>query len=72
MPQIDPKITFYIGLVTCVALILSTATVWTGAIPAGYVDEVVAWNGLIGKIGTGVMTFLSGVSSAAPGPLASK
>jgi len=68
--QVDPKLTFYIGLITCIALVGSNASMWAGAIPQEYVKGVAQWNDIIGTVGTAVMTFLSGVSSNKPGPLA--
>lgn len=70
--EIDPKITFYLGLITCIALILSNGTIWVGALSDAYVPAVTAWSSIIGQVGTGVMTFLTGMSSAAHerGPIA--
>lgn len=68
--QVDPKVTFYVGLVTTVCLVLSNGSIWTGAVPADFVAYLASWNNIISTIGTAVMTFLSGVSSNKTGPLA--
>lgn len=68
--QVDPKVTFYIGLATCVALVCSTASVWAGWLPDAWVPVAVGVNSLVGKIGTAVMTFLSGIASSERGPIA--
>ena len=72
MPQVDPKVTFYIGLITCIALVASNGSLWTGAIPEYLIHFVTAWNNIFATVGTAVMTFLSGISSSKAGPLASK
>ena len=72
MNAVDPKVTFYIGLVTCIALVASNASLWTGAVPEFLVHYLAAWNNIAATIGTAVMTFLSGISSSKSGPLASK
>lgn len=69
--QVDPKVTWYIGLGTCIALVLSNASIWTGAVPADFVHYLTSWNNLIGQLGTAVMTFLAGASSPKAGPLVS-
>jgi hypothetical protein len=67
--QVDPRVGFWLGLVTCVCLALSNGSVWADMIPADYVPMVKAWNGTIGLIGTTVLTFLHGYSGSETGPL---
>lgn len=68
MPQVDPKIAFWIGAVTTIALLMSQAGVWTNAIPESWIPIVVAWNKIIGTVGNGMMTVLAGLASAQHGP----
>jgi hypothetical protein len=69
---VDPKITTYIGLVTCIAMVLATASLWTGWIPDNVAIVIVGVTNVVAKIGVAVMTYLSSVSSSARGPVAMK
>jgi hypothetical protein len=62
-PQVDPKIAFYIGGITTIALLLAQASLWADAIPAAAIPAVVAWSKIIGTIGNGLMTILAGLAS---------
>lgn len=68
--SVDPKISFVLGIITTIALAISTGTVHlTNAIPEAWIPTVVAWNGIIAFIGTAVMTALAGFSSHEQGPI---
>ena len=67
--KIDPRITFYVGLITCVSMILGNVAIWTGAVPDEAAHAAASWMNIIGTVGTGVMTYLTGYSSSAVGPL---
>jgi hypothetical protein len=66
---VDPKVSFWIGLITVVALVLGNGAVWTDVVPNAWIPMIKSVNGLIGLIGTTVLTYLHGVSAAKQGPL---
>jgi len=68
--NIDPKWPFWIGLVTTVALVGANGSVWTGILPDTMVNTVSHSSNLLGTLGTAMLTFLTGASSNAKGPLA--
>ena len=68
--SIDPRISFWLGLITTIALALSNGSVWSDLIPVAWVPAIKGWNALIGLLGTAVLTFLHGYSSDKGGPLA--
>jgi hypothetical protein len=68
--EVSPKVTFYIGLVSTVAMVCATSAIWAGWIPEPAVAIIVGANNAVAKIGLAVMTFLSGVSGSQHGPIA--
>lgn len=69
--KVSPTVTFWIALITTIAQGVASGTVHlTGLIPADSIPTVTGWLGLIVFINMSFLTALSGVSSAAPGPLA--
>lgn len=68
--EVDPKITFWIGVATTVCLAVGTGAVsFTNAISADWVPAIVAWNKILGFVGNSVMTALIGFSGAQHGPI---
>lgn len=62
--QVDPKISFWLGVVTTVALLIGQGTLsLTDAIPLDWIPSVRAWNNIVGTVGTTVMTALAGLAS---------
>jgi hypothetical protein len=71
--QVDPRIPFWLGVAITVLVGVGSGTVrLTNVVPEAWIPAIVAWNNLLGFIGTAVMTALVGVSSAAKGPLVRK
>lgn len=67
--QVDPKISFWLGIITTIALLIGQGTLGlTDAIPADWIPVVKAWNNIVGTVGTTAMTALAGVASAQHGP----
>jgi hypothetical protein len=71
--QVDPRVPFWLGIAITVLVGVGGGTVrLTNVVPEAWIPAVVAWNNLLGFIGTAVMTALVGVSSSANGPLIRK
>jgi methylaspartate ammonia-lyase len=70
MPNIDPKVIFWISIAIAVAGVGSNAALWTGAIPAGSIDMLTAWNHIISVVGQVVMPLLLGQGMTNAGRLA--
>jgi ATP/ADP translocase len=69
--KIDPKITFWISLLTTIAQGIVSGTVHlTGIIPAADIPTVTSWLGLIVFINMSFLTAMSGLSGPGNGPLA--
>jgi hypothetical protein len=60
MPNIDPKVIFWISIAIAIAGVGSNAAIWGGAIPADYIPFWVAWNKIISTVGQVVMPLLLG------------
>jgi len=72
MPNIDPKVAFWIGMTVFVAGIIGNAGVnfFTGALPADAIPPLVKWCAIIGTLGNGVMTYIAGQNMTIAGRLA--
>lgn len=68
--EVSPKVTFYVGLVSTVAMVCATAAIWSGWLPDAAVVVIVGANNLVAKVGLAVMTYLAGVSGSQHGPIA--
>jgi hypothetical protein len=61
MPNIDPAVRFWIGILVTVAIGVTQGTlVLSGAIPADWVKPVTAWCGIIAFFGSAFLNILSG------------
>lgn len=72
MPNIDPKVAFYLGLVLCIAQIIGNGgdTFLAGAIPAVAVPFVVKWCLIVSALGTAIMTYIAGANMTTSGRIA--
>jgi len=69
--KVDPKITFWLGVITVIAQGISQGTIHlTNVVPADWIPYVSGWMGLISFINVSLLTALNGFSSNASGPLA--
>lgn len=69
--KIDPKITFWIGVITTIAQGIASGTVHlSGLVPPDWVPYITGWLGLAVFVNMTVLTALNGFSSNAAGPLA--
>jgi hypothetical protein len=71
MPNIDPKIIFWISIALAIAGVGSNAAIWGGAIPADYIPMWAQWNKIISTMGQVVMPLLLGQGMTNAGRLAS-
>lgn len=71
MPNIDPKIIFWISVAIAVAGVGSNAAIWGGALPADYIPILASWNKIISTMGQVVMPLLLGQGMTNAGRLAS-
>jgi hypothetical protein len=60
MPNIDPKVIFWISVAIAVAGVGSNAAIWGGAMPADYIPILASWNKIISTMGQVVMPLLLG------------
>jgi len=72
MPNIDPKVAFWIGLTVFVAGVVGNAGVnfFDGALPADVIPPLVKWCAIIGTLGNGIMTYIAGSNMTNAGRLA--
>jgi hypothetical protein len=69
--KVDPRITFWLSLITTIAQGIASGTVHlTGLVPAESIPYVTGWLGLLVFINMSFLTALSGVSGPGVGPLA--
>lgn len=72
MPNIDPVIRFWVGLLVTAAIGVTQGTlVLSGAIPADWVKPVTAWCGIIAFFGSAILTALNGAATTASSRVAS-
>lgn len=71
MPNIDPKVIFWISVAIAVAGVGSNAAIWGGALPAEYIPVLASWNKIISTMGQVVMPLLLGQGMTNAGRLAS-
>lgn len=70
MPEVNPKISFWLGVCVTMFVAIGSGTVsLTHAIPDAWIPTVQAWNNLLGLGGTALLTALHGMSSSKSGPL---
>ncbi|HEY6258030.1 MAG TPA: hypothetical protein VIY51_19780, partial [Xanthobacteraceae bacterium] len=68
--QIDPKVSFWLGVAVTALIGVGGGTVsLTDAIPPDWIPAVVAWCNILSFFGSGVLTALHGFSSGNSGPL---
>jgi hypothetical protein len=68
--QVDPKLSFWLGIVVTAIIGLAGGTVsFTGAIPADWIPAVTAWLRILSFVGSATLTALHGYSSGQSGPL---
>lgn len=70
MPNIDPKVIFWLSVAIAVAGVGSNAALWAGAIPADYIPYLATWNKIISTMGQVVMPLLLGQGMTNAGRLA--
>jgi hypothetical protein len=72
MPNIDPKVAFWIGLTVFIAGVIANAGValFAGALPADVIPPLVKWCAIIATIGNGIMTYIAGLNMTNAGRLA--
>jgi hypothetical protein len=71
VPNIDPKIIFWISVAIAVAGVGSNAAIWGGALPADYIPVLASWNKIISTMGQVIMPLLLGQGMTNAGRLAS-
>jgi hypothetical protein len=71
MPNIDPKVIFWLSVAIAIAGVGSNAALWGGAIPADYIPILATWNKIISTMGQVVMPLLLGQGMTTAGRLAS-
>jgi len=71
MPNIDPKVIFWISIAIAIAGVGSNAAMWGGAIPADYIPVLAQWNKILSTMGQVVMPLLLGQGMTNAGRLAS-
>src|SRR5215469_10149831 len=68
--QIDPKISFWLGVAVTALIGIGGGTVsLTNAIPPDWIPTVVAWCNILSFLGSAVLTALHGFASGNSGPL---
>lgn len=68
--QIDPKISFWLGVVVTALIGIGGGTVsLTHAIPPAWIPTVVAWCNILSVLGSAMLTALHGFASGNSGPL---
>jgi hypothetical protein len=68
--QIDPKITFWLGVYTSILLGIATGAVHLPTnLPVILVQDITSWAAFLGWINTVILTAMSGYSSHNAGPL---
>ena len=70
MPNIDPKVIFWISVAIAVAGVGSNAAIWGGALPADYIPILASWNKIVSTMGQVVMPLLLGQGMTNAGRLA--
>lgn len=71
MPTIDPKITFWLGVLTTVFIGISSGTIHlTNMIPETWIPTVTAWSAFFAFMNSAFLTAAAGFSSSARGPIA--
>lgn len=72
MPNLDPKVAFWLGLVLCVSQVIATGgvTLLHNALPEGIIPYVVQWCMIANTVGTPVMTYIAGTNMTQAGRLA--
>lgn len=72
MPNIDPIVRFWIGVIVTFAIGVTQGTlVLTGAIPAEWIKPMTAWCGIIAFLGSAFLTTLNGGAATISNRLAS-
>ena len=71
MPNIDPKVIFWLSVAIAVAGVGSNTALWAGAIPADYIPILATWNKIISTMGQVIMPLLLGQGMTNAGRLAS-
>jgi hypothetical protein len=72
VPNIDPKVSFWFGLVVFVAGLIAAAGTgfFAGALPADIIPPLVKWCLIVSVLGNGVMTYVAGSNMTNAGRLA--
>jgi hypothetical protein len=72
VPNIDPKIAFYLGLAVFIAGVIANAGVnfLTGALPADIIPPLVKWCAIVATLGNGILTYIAGTNMTNAGRLA--
>ena len=72
MPNIDPKVAFYLGLTVFLAGLIANAgaTFFVGALPTDIIPPLVRWCAIVATLGNGVMTYIAGMNMTNAGRLA--
>lgn len=60
MPNIDPKVIFWLSVAIAIAGVGSQAALWGGALPADWIPILTAWNHILSTVGQVVMPLLLG------------
>jgi len=69
--KIDPRITFWISLITTIAQGIASGTVHlAGLVPTDSIPYITGWLGLAVFVNMSFLTAMSGYSAPGPGPLA--
>lgn len=72
MPNIDPTVRFWIGVVVTVAIGVSAGTLTlTNAVPHDWIPVVTAWAGIIAFLGSSLLTALNGAATTTSSRIAS-
>ena len=72
MPNIDPKVKFWVGFAVTIFIGVSQGTlVLTNAVPADLLPYVTAWSSILAFVGSALLTALNGAASTTSSRIAS-
>lgn len=70
MPQVDPKVIFWLSVAIAVCGVGSNAAIWAGALPPDVITLVAQWNRIFSSVGQVVLPLFLGQGMTTQGRLA--
>ena len=70
MPNIDPKVIFWISVIIAVAGVGSNSAIWSGAVPGDIIPMLAQWNRILSSVGQVIMPLLLGQGMTVQGRIA--